>query len=313
MKKAKVVGILCADIHLSHEPPVWRSNEPSWYDAMRRPLCELQDLQQKYKCPILVAGDVCDKWNCCPELINFAMICMPKEVFAIPGQHDTPEHNTAQMERSAYYSLVLSGTISNMEGVTTQPLVDFNTYTFAYGEKIEPPAWDVTKATGQPNIAIVHKYVWTGKHKYPTASKEAKIETRSNKMIKGKYYGYDVIVYGDNHKGFSAHVGKTTIFNCGTLMRRKSDEKDYKPKVGLLYSNGSVEPYYLDISKDKHLTAEEVKDVEELEELDMEQFAKELRKLGSSALDFADAMKRFWRSDKTKKAVRRIISKAMEK
>ena len=62
-KKEKVIAILTADIHLSHKPPVWRSNEPDWYAAMRRPLYELQDLQQKYECPILAAGDMCNKWN----------------------------------------------------------------------------------------------------------------------------------------------------------------------------------------------------------------------------------------------------------
>lgn len=313
--KKNPIAILTADWHLSHKPPVWRSNEPDWYAAMRRPLYELQDLQQKYECPLLIAGDVFDKWNSCPELINFAMIHIPKEVCSVPGQHDTPEHNVAQMKRSAYYSLALSKTIRDMEGIAVQPLVDFNTRAFAYSEKIEPPNWNVTKATGLPNIAIVHDYVWTAKAKYPKAPEEKQIKatTQLRNMIRGKLYGYDVIVYGDNHKGFMTRVGKTTVFNCGTLMRRRSDEEDYKPKVGLLYSDGTVEPYYLDISKDKHLTAEEVKDVEEVEQLDMEQFAKELRTLGASALDFAEAMKEFWRSDKTRKAVQRIISKAMEK
>ena len=319
MKKPKVVAILCADIHLSHNPPVWRSNEPDWYAAMRRPLDELQDLQQQYKCPILVAGDVFDLWygasnKAASELINFAMLHMPKEVCSIPGQHDTPEHNTAQMERSAYYSLVLSKTIRDMEGIETQPLVDFNTYTFAYGEKIEPPDRGLTKTTGQPNIAIVHEYVCTARTAHPKAPKEAFIgKTSNSNLINGKLYGYDVIVYGDNHKGFKAYVGKTVIWNCGTLMRRKSDEEDYKPQVGLLYSDGMVKPHYLDTSKDKHLTADEVKDVEDVEEQDMEQFAEELRKLCASALDFSDAMKEFWRSDKTRKAVRNIIRKAMEK
>ena len=108
-----------------------------------------------------------------------------------------------------------------------------------------------------------------------------------------------------------AHI--TTIFNCGTLMRRKSDEVDYKPQVGLLYSDGTVKPHYLDISKDIHLTADEAKEAEALDEIDMEVFAAELRKLGSSALDFADAMKHFWSKEKTKQKVKDLITKAMEK
>ena len=316
--KNKVIAILCADIHLSHKPPIWRSNEPDWYVAMLRPLDEIKELRFKYDCPVLCAGDVFDKWNSPAELINFAILRMPKEVCSIPGQHDMPEHRSDALDRSAYYSLVLSKTIRDMEGIQTQPLVDFNTYTFMYGEKIEPPDWNMTKATGLKNIAIVHDYVWYGKAKYPNAPEEKEIPKGSKKpnkhMINGKYYGYDVIVYGDNHKSFLTHVGKTTIFNCGTLMRRKSDEEDYKPQVGLLFSDGSVERYYLDVSKDVHLTADDtVKEAEALDEIDMEIFAEELRKLGSSALDFADAMKHFWTKEKTKQKVKDLITKAMEK
>lgn len=315
MKKSKVIAILCADIHLSHEPPVWRSNEPDWYAAMKRPLDEINELMFKYQCPLLCTGDVFNKWKSEPELINWALANLP-HMRSIAGQHDLPEHRYDNLYRSAYETLVRAERIRNMSGfVDDRSVLKFNVCAFPFGTPITP----CIKPTGTPYsdksiyVAIVHEYVWTGKHRYPTAPKEARIETRSGKMIKGKLYGYDVIVYGDNHKGFITHVGKTTVFNCGTLMRRKSDEEDYKPKVGLLYSNGTVEPYYLDISKDKHLTAEEVKDVEEIEQLDMELFAKELRTLSASALDFADAMKRFWRSDKTKKAVRHIITKAMEK
>ena len=45
----------------------------------------------------------------------------------------------------------------------------------------------------------------------------------------------------------------TAIFNCGCLMRRKSDEIDYKPQIGLLLESGEIKLYFLNISKDKHL------------------------------------------------------------
>jgi hypothetical protein len=108
-----------------------------------------------------------------------------------------------------------------------------------------------------------------------------------------------------------AHM--TIIFNCGTLMRRKSDEEDYKPQVGLLFSDGTVQPHYLDVSQDKHLTAEEYKTAEQaIEEIDITEIATELKKLGTSALDFADAMKRVCKRTQAEKAVVQIIDKAME-
>jgi len=306
--KPKVIAILTSDYHLSHKPPIWRSNEPDWYEAMLRPLGEIQELSEEYDCPVLCAGDIFDKWNSPAELINFAMKHLPRQLYAIPGQHDLPNHNLQELYRSSFASLTLSGSIdfAKMFGINNMIV-----QCFYFGQKI-----GITESSskGTLDVALVHDYVWMGKHKYPNAPEEKEIPNGRKKpnkyMINGKYYGYDVIVYGDNHKSFLTHIGKTTIFNCGTLMRRKSDEVDYKPQVGLLYSDGSVEPHYLDISKDKHLTADEVKEAK-LEEVDMEIFAEELRKLGSSALDFADAIQQFWTKNKTPKKVKDIILKAM--
>ena len=311
--KPEVIAILCADIHLSHKPPIWRSNEPDWYAAMARPLVEIQELSEEYDCPVLCAGDIFDKWNSPAELINFALEHFPKKISAIPGQHDLPEHNLDNIYRSAYETLVRAKKIENLIPLILQPHLGISLKSFPFGIDIRPLK---KEERSKLNIALVHDYVWYGKAKYPNAPEEKEIPKgikKPNKhMVNGKYYGYDVIVYGDNHKSFLTHIGKTTIFNCGTLMRRKSDEEDYKPQVGLLFSDSSVERYYLDISKDVHLTVDDtVKEAEALDEIDMEVFAKELRKLGSSALDFANAIKQFWTREKTKQKVQDIILKAM--
>ena len=316
--KPKVIAILCADIHLSHKPPIWRSNEPDWYAAMQRPLDEISNLRLKHQCSILCAGDIFDKWNSCPELINFAIKKLPSRLYCVAGQHDLPNHNLKEIEKSAFFTLSYTGHMRLLvDGYDMYP--NYMLYEVksnkvdvrgcSYGESL------LGHAPNKRNlkVAIVHDYVWYGKAKYPNAPKEKEIQRMGNhhKFINDKYYGYDVIVYGDNHLGFTHKIGKTTIFNCGTLMRRKSDEVDYKPQVGLLYSDGSVKPHYLDISKDKHLTADEAKDAEALEEVDMVMFAEELRKLGSSALDFSESMKQFWTKNKTPQKVKDIILKAM--
>lgn len=308
MNKEEVIGILSADYHLSHNPPVWRSNEPDWYAAMQRPLDEIQSLSEMYDCPVFCAGDILDRWDSPAELINFAIENLPCHVYAIPGQHEVPNHNLREMKRSAYKTLCKNKItdLPELQNIASQEIF---VWSFPYGTKIKSEK----RKTKFLKIAIVHDYVWTGNYKYKGAPESKHVENHSSKLINGKLYGYDVIVYGDNHKGFLVKVGKTTIFNCGTLMRRKSDEEKYRPQVGLLYSDGSVKPYYLDISKDKHLTAEEAKQKEKTEELDMDELAKELRKLGSSALDLSEAINQYCKSKGINKLVRNIINKAMEK
>ena len=299
----EVIAIFVADIHLSSKPPIWRSAEEDWYDAMRRPLLELTKLKQKHNCPILCAGDIFDKWNSPPELINFAARYLP-EMYAIPGQHDLPQHNYEDIMKSAYWTLVEIGTIKNVVDVSKlQDIVNVRCFPFGYKLKNYIRNKDDYYDEDVINIAIVHEYIHTLDSSYPGAPKES--EYNSYKVNKS---GYDIIVYGDNHKGFHK-PGDTTVFNCGTFMRRKSDEINYKPQVGLLRADGEIEVHYLDTSQDRYITVRE--DVVE-EEMDMQEFIQELEKLGNTALDFTEAMKQFFKTHKTIKEVKQIILKAME-
>jgi DNA repair exonuclease SbcCD nuclease subunit len=314
--KKKIVAICTSDWHFSHKPPVWRSNEPDWYVAMERPLHEIKDLQEKYNCPILVAGDIFDKWNSPPELINWAMEHVPARTHTIPGQHDTPNHNRDEIDKSAYQTLSKANIIEDLPngcdgGLRNISEQNMTIWAFPFGIKIAQEH----RKTQFLKVALVHDYVWIKEHSYPNAPKEKYlfgvhgIDLYPDK----KWHGYDAVIFGDNHSGFLIKIGNTTIFNCGTLMRRKSDEENYKPQVGLLYSDGSIQPHYLDISEDKHLTADEAKKRKAVEELDMNELATEIRKLGSSALDFADAVKQYCDSKDVAVPVHKIIQKAMER
>lgn len=310
-KGVKVLAILLADIHLSLKAPIWRSAEPDWLAAQARPLVEVGVLQKKYKCPVICAGDVFDRnrkasdgWNAPPELINYAIEYLPDNMLAIPGQHDLPNHQYDDIHRSAYWTLVKAGKIKNIRPggpmIVGDHLILFG---FPPGYEIEP----VRSSDDVPAIfmAVVHDYVWVGGCSYPNAPADRQLSRKLEQMK-----SYDVVVYGDNHKGFLAKNTPTEIFNCGTLMRRKSDEIDYEPQVGLLLANGLVVQYRLDTSKDKYITKaeEQVK-----ASLEMGDFFDELEKLGKTALDFVEAMKEFLHSGKTSAEAKQIILKAMEK
>jgi hypothetical protein len=307
MSKANVIAMFCADLHLSHTPPIWRSNEPDWYTAMSRPLLELQILKDKHQCPIFCAGDIFDKWfgaigQNAAELINFAIDRLP-EMFAIPGQHDLPLHNIDDVKKSAYYTLVRAGKIKEDLITSFVTYKGFNFWGFPFGSKITSVNRDKYR-----DIAIIHQYVWIPKHSYPNAPEDGRLRYSAH-----GWEGYDVMVFGDNHNGFYYEGYKQKYFNCGTLMRRKSDEKNYKPQVGLLYSDGTIKPHYLDTSKDKYLV-DVTKDEEKFyEDMDVSDFVKELESLGETALDFTDAVKRYFDSKKTNKEIINIVLKAMEK
>lgn len=297
-----VVAICCSDIHLSLKAPLARSGEPDWLEAQGRPMSQLHDLVDEYDVPIFCAGDIFDRWNSPPELINWAIVTLPK-MYAIPGQHDLPLHNMSHIKKSAYWTLVEAGILEPLSGrkiISGSKIIAV--HAFPWGFPIQPPEENHPDTI---TMAVIHRYVWKKGHSYPTAPEENRLGA-----FRKELKGYDVAIFGDNHKGFLARAGKTTVFNCGGFMRRKSDEIDYKPQVGLLYDDGSIEPHYLDCSADIITETASAKTVED--DMELKDFLEELTRLQDSSLDFEDAMKEALEKKKPKPAVKKLILEAME-
>jgi len=301
-----VIAICCSDLHLSLKAPVARAGEEDWLEAQRRPLVQLGELAKKHDAPILCAGDIFDRWNSPPELINWAIENVPY-MYAIPGQHDLPLHNRKFIRKSAYWTLHCLGNAKTGKGMNHL----FPDYPYGInGVCVESFPWAVDiippdNNDGRLHVALVHQYVWIEGRSYPGAPKEAKLSS-NKKALKG----WDVVIFGDNHKGFLGSVGDTTVFNCGGLQRRKSDEIDYTPWVGLLYDDGTIEPHLLDCSDD--IITETVSRRDPKDDVGLQEFLEELTKLQDTGLDFEEAMKRVLEEKKPSPAVRKLILEAME-
>ena len=298
---SRVIAILVSDVHFSHKPPVARAEEPDWYAAMRRPWDEIRKLQQTHDAPVIIAGDVFDRWNSPPELINFAMGVLPPFTYAIPGQHDLPNHRLDEMDRSAYGTLVKSTWLQNL----TEPKEirrDLVVHPFPWGVKLEPMQH---RDSSKVNLAVVHAYVWTTVTGYPGATKESFVTNRRRQLK-----GYDAAVFGDNHQGFSTIGGDIPIFNCGTLVRRKTDEYEYKPRVGLLCADRTIKTHFLDISQDVLTVSERVVQSEK-EDLDLSGFLSELGGLQADSLDFREAVLRTLEHESATQRVKEIVLKSL--
>ena len=296
----KVVAVLCSDIHLSLRPPSARAGEPDWLEAQRGILHQLENLAFG-RCPILCAGDVFDRWNSPVELVNWVIRHAPM-LYAIPGQHDLPYHSLDLIHRSAYWTLAHANRLYHIQD-GPQGIGEVLVQGFPWGVPLTPAP---KKERGQKiTVALIHQYVWIQGHHYPGAPEESQVH---NLFKDGM--GWDVIVCGDNHKGFITKTkAGTTIFNCGALQRRRADEADYRPQVGLLYTDGIVEPHYLDTSQDI-LTAPPKTTAEE--GLDLEDFLALIGDLQGQTLDFKSAINHAMNDKGTEPAVRQILLEAME-
>lgn len=300
------IAVLCADLHLSLTPPPARAGEKNWVEAMARPLGELQEAAEEGGgIPILCAGDVFDRWNAPAELLNIADRIVPAPLYAIPGQHDLPLHNLADIERSAYWTLHIMNRLQHIAWRSGDTMKlgngEADVQFVPWGEEI-PPAPEGR----QTHILITHRYVWAEGASYPGADESGHIKPLS-KTLKG----YAVAVFGDNHKGFTSTTPDgTVVFNCGGMMRRKSDEADYCPGYGLLFSDGTVERRYFDTSKDVFTPVTESSPL--LAAGSFDKFLSSLSELQTAVPDFPTVLRRLSERPTTPDGVRKVIQEVLE-
>jgi len=278
---AKVVAIGVADLHLSDQPPLARSGEPDWYDAMERQLSELAELANKYDVPVLCAGDVFDRWNVPPRLISFALTYLPEPFYTVFGNHDLPNHSWERRYESALGTLWAAGTVGLLPQTS---LRDFDHMVVQGFHFQHSPG---SCSDHRLSIAVVHDYCWNAATGYPGAPQDRHIRHWPK-----LYEGFDVVIVGDNHHSFEHR----NIWNVGGFFRRSIDERDHRPSVLLIHDDASVQRHYLDVSQDVFEEREPVAPTKG-EQPEIQEFLKQLEGLEVEKLDFLDAVRKFCRQE----------------
>ena len=191
----KVIALLCSDLHIG-TCPVARSAELDWFLAMRRGIDELKALQLEYGgVPIVVAGDVFDRWGTNPEIINWAIDHLP-QMFSIPGQHDLPNHQLSAMDRSAYATLVRAGVLIDLKPNLPVQCGSVVMVGFPWGTEVVP--YTGVKEKGCVYLAVVHHYLYVNANDaYVGISADSSLGA-----FRSKLKGFDAAVFGDNHKSW---------------------------------------------------------------------------------------------------------------
>lgn len=263
---------------------------------------QIHQFTKKHKCPLIVAGDIFHTWNSPPELINFAIENLKTRygTYAIPGQHDLPNHRYEDIRRSAYWTLVKSKAVVNLPRRNAF-LVSKNLccHAFPWGSEIytDPAPFDGI------NLAVIHDYCWYQGHSFPGASEDKHVHQHAKKLKM-----YDAAVFGDNHIGFQIET-KTGlhILNCGGLMRRNADQSDYTPRIGLLKDDGTIESVHINVMDDECLDDVEVKERDAKMEEAAGVLITMIGGMSSVMADFPETVKRFMESKKVDQTVQNIV------
>lgn len=297
---SKIIGIFCSDLHLTSTPPLFRSEEDNWLEIQAYYLRQIRNvLDTNDKPPLFIAGDIFDKYNPNPELINFTLRELP-ECFAIPGQHDLPFHSYNDINKSGFQTLIESGKITNV----SNEILDFGefvVYGFPYGQKIDNENISKNKF----NISLAHQYIWQNE------ASHAKANIMSNIINFGdQLKGFNLAVFGDNHIAFDNYVGTCRVCNCGGFIIRKSDEIDYKPSVNLLNENFELERFYLDCSKDKYIKINSKE--ANSDNIQMLELLNELKELDNVSFDYVEQLEIIMNKQNTPQEIKDILLQSIE-
>lgn len=314
------VAIAVSDIHLSARAPIFRSVEENWIETQRgylRQIIRLSEMDNpkvtggKYILPILIAGDIFDKALLPPEVLTLALEELDG-AYAVAGNHDLLHHRLEEMHRSAYGVLVAAWHITDVK--PGHPIIiedspyPIRLHGFPYGVEVEPLK---KPSKHYLEIALVHDYIWRVGSGYNGAPEEKKVNAHLSRVR-----GYDIALFGDNHMTVNYNLSRDApqfpaIFNPGGFAIRKSDEKLHKPMAGIIYSDGTIEPHYLDISQDRYLDLTQLV-IALTNTIGMNSFVEELLELADHSLDFAEHLYKLLEREKVPESVKSLIFKALD-
>lgn len=305
------IAIIYGDQHASLRVPNCRAETPEqWLEIQGEYLDQVGDLAEYLRVPIIHTGDVFDKWDSEPELINFLIDRMPK-CYGIPGQHDLPSHSYADKKRSAYWTLVEAGTIIDMppKRVFSLQGTDWFIEGFPWGTEPRPR----TGAISGNVLAVMHHHCWH--ERMPFAVNSSDVIFNITMLLAG----YRAVAIGDNHNGACVNMTpganeQMRAFLNGSFMRRKSDEINRNPWVGILQQNGDIWPRRLDAQYDKFRTPDSK--IETATGVDATELLSLLQRAGDAVVTYREAvaveMKRIFKRDKIASGIDKMVLDELE-
>ena len=289
MKRTKNINrpdaILTSDWHLREDTPVCRTD--NFETAQWQKVQYISELQKKYDCPVLHAGDLFHHWKPSPRLLTLAIRYLPDQFYTIYGQHDLPQHNIELSKKCGVDTLIEAGKIRLFPGGSH------------WGQKPETG----TAIFGR-NMILWHHLTYITVP-FPGAS---------GGMAEGilrKYPQFDLIVTGDNHQSFTIKYQERLLVNPGNITRQTADQNDFKPCVYFWYAEtNTTEPHYLPITEDV-VTREHI-DKKERRDARIDAFVSRLNTDWQTTLDFTENLKQFEAANEVRKEVMEIIYAALE-
>jgi DNA repair exonuclease SbcCD nuclease subunit len=296
----QTIALVVSDLHLTLKRPACRADK-DWMEVQASYLAQVREMGNSL--PILCAGDIFDKWSVTPELIHFALEHLPDQMICVAGQHDLPNHQLEEMNRSAYGVLKRAKKIIDISDGSWGDRQTFVARGFGWNVPLnDGHVRQINSSTLK--VALIHRYCWMEGKGYPGAPEEAKYFRYLEPLE-----GFTTLIFGDNHQPFQQRQKHQFLYNCGGFIIRKSDEiGKLRPSVGFLQLDGSIKRQYLEASQDQFQLVMPEND----SPFDVKEFLRQLDALGEHGLDFREAVMQEIKKGSVTKSVAKIILTAID-
>ena len=299
--KGKPAAILSADWHIRAGTPICRTDD--FWTAQWSKVIEVFKLADRYKIPIIIAGDVGHRpqWpdhleSKFVEIFN-AFGC--PHIYCIPGQHDLPNHNLENIDKSAFHLMKIVGCFRSSFPVSRE---FFQLHGFPYGKKLKKP---LKAESGLKQVAIWHHMVIGDRKLWP-----GQVADTARHILKKNPF-FDLIVTGDNHLPFVEKIGDMLLVNPGSLTRQTAAQYDHKPRVYLWYPESmTVEPFFFPV-KQSDVTREHIIEKKSVDER-LRVFVKSLQSHQEVGLSFEKNLYKFIQDNRISKKVEEKVYNALE-
>lgn len=280
-------AILTSDWHLREDTPTCFTGDfqAEQWEAVQF----ISDLQTKYNCPVLHAGDLFHHWKPSPWLLSKTINFLPKHFGTIYGQHDLPQHNWELRNKSGIFTLEKANKLHVLPSAH-------------YGQ--EPTLGIVIPFLEHRKILVWHHLTYLSKP-FPGA------EGGMAAGILRKYPQFNLILTGDNHQSFSVEYDGRLLVNPGNITRQVADQADYQPRAALWYADTNTISWVNLPKQDNVITREHIDSKKERDER-IDSFISQLDGDWTAGTSFEDNLKVFEKQNKVRELVMEIVYKAID-
>src|ERR1700730_8272936 len=109
-----VIALCCSDVHAWSVAPKARSEEKDWIRVWCGYLNQVYSIAEKNNAIVIIAGDLFDKFDPTPEVINAFLDEILSPTYTVAGNHDLEHHRQDNLHKSGYQTLESAGAIKNL-------------------------------------------------------------------------------------------------------------------------------------------------------------------------------------------------------